>query len=182
MPNFRPCSTSQSCSQAPLCHYTLCTVSQSKLANLLFTFELQRRLTAAGATTLALAAHPGWTGTNLQQESPLLRALNPLFSMKPWQGALPTLFAATSAEATGGEYYGPNGRFGMRGFPVRVGTSSRAQSIEDAARLRSLSEVQTHARFLHGTVPSRPITPEYSPRGGRYAARDSGTTAAFIES
>ena len=127
---------------------------QSKLANLLFTFELQRRLTAAGATTLALAAHPGWTATNLQQESPLLRALNPLFSMKPWQGALPTLFAATSAEATGGEYYGPNGRFELRGFPARVDTSSRAQSIEDAARLWSVSEEQTHVRFVDVMVPS----------------------------
>ena len=66
---------------------------QSKLANLLFTYELQRRLEAAGADSQVLASHPGWTGTDLQRHSGLIRALNPLFSMKPWQGALPTLFA-----------------------------------------------------------------------------------------
>lgn len=116
---------------------------QSKLANLLFAFELQRRLTAAGSGTRSLAAHPGWTATNLQDESPLLRVLNPLIAMKPWQGALPTLFAATDPQAGGGDYFGPDGWFEMRGYPTRVGTSARAKSEDDASRLWQMSETLT---------------------------------------
>jgi NAD(P)-dependent dehydrogenase (short-subunit alcohol dehydrogenase family) len=124
----------------------MASYGQSKLANLLFTFELQRRLTATGSDTTSLAAHPGWTRTNLQDESPMLRILNPLVAMKPWQGALPTLFAATAPEAAGGEYYGPDGWGEMRGYPTRVGTSARAQSVEDATRLWKLSETLTGER------------------------------------
>jgi NAD(P)-dependent dehydrogenase (short-subunit alcohol dehydrogenase family) len=124
----------------------MASYAQSKLANLLFTFELQRRL-AAGAATQALAAHPGWTATNLQRETPLFRIFNRPLAMKPWQGALPTLYAATATEAKGGESYGPDGWFELRGFPRRVGTSERALSTEDAARLWRASETLTGVRF-----------------------------------
>ncbi len=120
---------------------------QSKLANLLFTFELQRRLEQAGAATAALAAHPGWTGTNLQRHSGAFRRLNPLFSMKPWQGALPTLYAATAPDALGGEYYGPDGMMEIRGYPTRVATNEAARDIEAATRLWSVSEDLTGVKL-----------------------------------
>ena len=119
---------------------------QSKLANLLFTFELQRRLEQVGAPTAALAAHPGWTGTNLQRHSGAIRRLNPVFSMKPWQGALPTLYAATAPDAEGGAYYGPDGLMELRGYPTRVATSDAALDFEAAERLWRVSEELTGVR------------------------------------
>jgi NAD(P)-dependent dehydrogenase (short-subunit alcohol dehydrogenase family) len=113
---------------------------QSKIANLLFTCELQRRLEEAGAETIAVAAHPGWTATNLQRTVGLFRALNPVFAMKPWQGALPTLYAATSEDVKGGEYYGPHGFYEMRGYPTRVGSNSESRDENVAARLWQVSE------------------------------------------
>jgi NAD(P)-dependent dehydrogenase (short-subunit alcohol dehydrogenase family) len=71
---------------------------QSKLANLLFAYELERRLARSGIGTFATAAHPGWTSTNLQRYASLFRALNPFFAMTAEQGALPTLYAATSSD------------------------------------------------------------------------------------
>src|SRR5258708_5786498 len=79
---------------------------QSKLANLLFTYELQRRLAAAGQSTLAVAAHPGWTATNLQQHASIIQRLNPIFAQTTDMGALPTLYAATAPDVQGGAYYG----------------------------------------------------------------------------
>lgn len=119
---------------------------QSKLANLLFTFELQRRLEARGQGVIATAAHPGWTGTDLQRHAWYMRLLNRLFAMSPAQGALPTLRAATAPDARGGEYYGPDGFQEMRGHPVRVGTTEAAKSVEDAARLWQVSEERTGVR------------------------------------
>lgn len=116
---------------------------QSKLANLLFTFELQRRLERVRAATVALAAHPGWTGTNLQRHSGAFRRLNPVFAMNPWQGALPTLYAATAPDAQGGEYYGPDGLMEIRGYPTRVATSDAALEVEVAERLWRVSEALT---------------------------------------
>ncbi len=121
---------------------------QSKLANLLFTFELHRTLEAAGADTIAVAAHPGWTSTDLQRHVGWIRMLNPLFGMKPDQGALPTLRAATAPDVLGGEYYGPRGWREMKGFPVRVGTIDAAKDPGDAARLWQISEQQTGIRFV----------------------------------
>lgn len=121
---------------------------QSKLANLLFMFELQRRLEAEGLDVTAVAAHPGWTGTDLQRNSWYIRPLNRLFAMTPAQGALPTLHAATAPDVRGGEYYGPDGLREMRGYPVRVGTTDAAQNTDDAARLWQLSEELTGVRYL----------------------------------
>ena len=88
--------------------------AQSKLANLLFMYELQRRFEAAGADTLAVAAHPGWTVTNLQVHWRMARMLNPIPGQKPEMGALPTLYAATAPDVQGGDYYGPGGWLELR--------------------------------------------------------------------
>lgn len=121
--------------------------AQSKLANLLFTFELDRRLSAAGADVTAAAAHPGWTVTNLQRHSRLIRLLNPIFGMNQAKGALPTLRAATAPDVRGGDYFGPGGFYEMRGYPERVGTSDAARSEEDAARLWAVSEKRTGVTY-----------------------------------
>jgi NAD(P)-dependent dehydrogenase (short-subunit alcohol dehydrogenase family) len=118
---------------------------QSKLANLLFTFELERRLRAAGASAIANASHPGYTRTNLQ-EGTAFKLLNPLIAQDPPDGALPSLFAATSQDAQGGEYYGPSHMFEMWGAPARVSASKRAQNADVAARLWEVSEQLTGAR------------------------------------
>ena len=120
---------------------------QSKLANLLFTYELQRRLEAAGVSTIATAAHPGWTATNLQRSSGLFQAMNPIFAMKPWQGALPTLYAATAEEVQGGEYVGPGGFMEMRGYPKKVQSNPASRNESVAARLWEVSEELTGVRF-----------------------------------
>jgi NAD(P)-dependent dehydrogenase (short-subunit alcohol dehydrogenase family) len=121
---------------------------QSKLANLLFTFELQRRLEAEGVDAIAVAAHPGWTGTDLQRNSWYIRPLNRLFAMTPAQGALPTLRAATAPDVNGGEYFGPHGFREMWGHPVRVGTTDAARDADDAVRLWRVSEELTGVRYL----------------------------------
>ena len=120
---------------------------QSKLANLLFTYELQRRFDAADAGSIAVAAHPGWTGTNLQRTAGLFRALNPVFAMKPWQGALPTLYAASSEKAGGGEYFGPDGFQEMRGYPRRVDSNGASHDEETARRLWAVSEELTGVEY-----------------------------------
>jgi NAD(P)-dependent dehydrogenase (short-subunit alcohol dehydrogenase family) len=114
--------------------------AQSKLANLLFTLELQRRLTEAGSRVRALAAHPGWAATNLQGRSGSrladsgMKLGNLLFAQSDEQGALPTLAAATR-DLPGGSYLGPDGFQEMRGFPTLVGRTAAAGDPELARRL-----------------------------------------------
>jgi len=120
---------------------------QSKLANLLFTYELQRKLMAAGQDTIVTAAHPGWTGTNLQQYSGLARFLNPFLAQKPAMGALPTLMAATDPTVNGGEYFGPGGFMEMRGYPKRVESNDRSHDEDVAAKLWAVSEEMTGVRY-----------------------------------
>ncbi len=120
---------------------------QSKLANLLFTYELQRRLEAAGLDVQAMAAHPGWTNTNLQDETAWIRWFNPIFAMPPHQGALPSLYGAVAEEAEGGAYYGPDGLLEWRGYPKRVQSNKASHDLEKAAGLWDLSERLTGVRF-----------------------------------
>ncbi len=122
--------------------------SQSKLANLLFTNELQRRLDKAGSAVTATAAHPGWTATNLQTHSGAAGFLNPIFGQEPPMGALPTLYAATASDVLPAGYYGPDGLFEMQGYPKQVGSSKAAQDTASAARLWTESEKLTGVSFL----------------------------------
>ncbi len=125
---------------------------QSKLANLLFTAELQRRLSAAGSTVLANAAHPGYAATNLQFHSGsrlqdlISSAGNHLFAQDEADGALPTLYAAV-AEIPGNSFAGPGGFMEQRGPAKLVGRSGAANDPETARRLWEVSEQLTGVRF-----------------------------------
>ncbi|MCP4446755.1 MAG: SDR family NAD(P)-dependent oxidoreductase [Myxococcales bacterium] len=128
-------------------YWRIASYGQSKRANLLFSFELNRRLRAAGARTIATAAHPGWTSTGLQRHIPGARLFNALVAMQPAQGALPTLRAATDLAARGADYFGPKGLTGTRGYPVIVGCASAAKDPASAAKLWLLSEDLTGQRM-----------------------------------
>jgi NAD(P)-dependent dehydrogenase (short-subunit alcohol dehydrogenase family) len=125
---------------------------QSKLANLLFTAELQRRLTAAGSTVRATAAHPGYAATNLQFHSgrrslDLLSALgNRLLAQDEAAGALPTLYAAL-AEIPGNSFAGPGRLLEQRGAPKLVGRTGAARDPDAARRLWDVSEALTGVGF-----------------------------------
>jgi NAD(P)-dependent dehydrogenase (short-subunit alcohol dehydrogenase family) len=130
---------------------------QSKLANLLFAFELARRAALADLDLTSVAAHPGYAATNLQlagaqMEGSGLKARfaelgNRLFAQSDTQGALPALYAATMPDVTGGEYFGPDGRTGMRGYPTRAGTNKAARDPELARRLWTASEELTGVTY-----------------------------------
>ena len=125
---------------------------QSKLANLLFTYELQRRLAAAGAGTSALAAHPGTALTGLTRYFPAAvdrayHALGQPIAQSARLGALPTLRAAADPAARGGEYYGPGSRFEVKGYPRRVSSSARSHDEQAQRRLWQESERLTGVRY-----------------------------------
>jgi NAD(P)-dependent dehydrogenase (short-subunit alcohol dehydrogenase family) len=128
---------------------------QSKLANLLFTSELQRRLTAAGSTVIATAAHPGYAATNLQFHSQrraldlLSRIGNRLLAQDEAGGALPTLYAAV-AEIPGDSFAGPGGFMEQRGPAKLVGRTDAAKDTDVARRLWDISEELTGVRFPLG--------------------------------
>jgi NAD(P)-dependent dehydrogenase (short-subunit alcohol dehydrogenase family) len=125
----------------------------SKLANLLFTLELDRRARAAGLPLVSVAAHPGYTATNLQFAAPPLldrlamRVLNVLVAQSADKGALTGLYAATVPGLPGGSYVGPGGAGEWRGSPQLVGMSKRAQDPETARRLWEVSESLTGVRY-----------------------------------
>ncbi len=125
---------------------------QSKLANLLFTYELQRKL-AAGANTIAVAAHPGWAATNLQKNSGLINFMNRFLAQSAAMGALPTLRAATDPDVRGGEYYGPGGRFGSVGYPKQVQSNGRSHDQAVAAKLWAISEEMTGVHYDFSLLP-----------------------------
>jgi NAD(P)-dependent dehydrogenase (short-subunit alcohol dehydrogenase family) len=125
---------------------------QSKLANLMFTYELQRRLARTGSTLIAVAAHPGGSNTELVRNSPVwLRALNsvfgPLFSQSASMGALPTLRAATDPTVLGGQYYGPDGFREVRGHPTLVESSVHSHDTDTQRRLWTASEDLTGVTY-----------------------------------
>ena len=136
---------------------------QSKLANLLFTFELQRRLTAAASGTIAVAAHPGWAATHLQTSGrgvtagpwfAITETANRLIAQSDAMGALPTIHAATSPDVIAGGYYGPDGPFEVRGLPTQVDANGRAKDAAVARQLWARSEELTGVPFdaLDGTA------------------------------
>ncbi|MGB3331477.1 MAG: SDR family NAD(P)-dependent oxidoreductase [Mycobacterium sp.] len=125
---------------------------QSKLANLMFTYELQRRLAAKRRSTIAVAAHPGTANTELTRHLPPLlrpadRLLTPLVVQSAAMGALPTLRAATDPEVTGGQYYGPSGIGEQRGYPKLVDASKQAHEVELQQRLWAVSQELTGITF-----------------------------------
>lgn len=124
---------------------------QAKLANLMFAYELQRRLAPHG-TTASIAAHPGVARTELMRNSPaVLRALfpvvAPLFTQSSERGALPTLRAATDPAALGGQYYGPAGPGGYRGRPQVVASTPQSYDVAIQRRLWAVSEELTAVKF-----------------------------------
>jgi NAD(P)-dependent dehydrogenase (short-subunit alcohol dehydrogenase family) len=119
----------------------------SKIANLYFTYELQRRLSENGDATLVTAAHPGWTSTDLQRNSGLASCLNRFFAQKPQAGAWPTLLAAVDEEAQGGDYYGPNSFFEITGNPRKVRSNQLSKDPDIAARLWAVSEDLTGVQY-----------------------------------
>lgn len=125
--------------------------AQSKLANLLFTYELQRRLVAAGAETAALASHPGASGTELMRHITFGPEVFTEAALKiaqsPAMGALPSLRAATDPAATGGQYYGPSGFGEFRGYPKVVRSSKQSHDVALQQRLWSVSEELTGVDF-----------------------------------
>jgi NAD(P)-dependent dehydrogenase (short-subunit alcohol dehydrogenase family) len=126
---------------------------QSKLANLLFALELDRRLRAAGSTIKSLAAHPGYAATNLQFAGPpavdaaVMKLGNALFAQNDEMGALPTLYAATEPGLEGGTFCGPDGFLEQRGHPKPVAPNSAARDQGVARRLWEVSEEMTGVRF-----------------------------------
>jgi NAD(P)-dependent dehydrogenase (short-subunit alcohol dehydrogenase family) len=137
---------------------------QSKLANLLFSYELDRRLRAASAPAMALASHPGVVRTNLFRTrsklnqaliSPRLRVINFWFAQSVQLGALPTLRAATDPSARGGEFYGPRRRFDT-GHPARVESSARSYDVAAQARLWAVSEQLTGVSYWIKAAPGLP--------------------------
>ena len=125
---------------------------QSKLANLMFTYELQRRLAAAQAQTQALAAHPGKARTELIRYLPAWMRWEDLVIEQPLgqsaaMGALATLRAAADPAARGGEYYGPSGRGELKGYPRLVASTERARDVEAQQRLWQESERLTGVSY-----------------------------------
>jgi NAD(P)-dependent dehydrogenase (short-subunit alcohol dehydrogenase family) len=127
---------------------------QSKLANLLFAYELQRRFESASVTdTISVACHPGYAATNLQYRGPqqegsklrmgLMKAANAVFGQSADKGALPLLYASTAPEVQGGEYYGPGGFLNMRGAPEKQSSNDASYDEHDAERLWERSEELT---------------------------------------
>jgi NAD(P)-dependent dehydrogenase (short-subunit alcohol dehydrogenase family) len=126
---------------------------QSKLANLLFAFELDRRLRAAGSSVRSIAAHPGYAATNLQSAAAptldrmLMKFTNLVMAQSAEMGALPTLYAATLPDLEGGAYVGPGGFMEQRGYPAKVTSNPASRDEEVARQLWSVSEQLTGVTF-----------------------------------
>ena len=130
---------------------------QSKLANLLFTLELQRRADAAGAKLLSVACHPGYAATNLQAVGPRMQGSsimeyltevgNKYLAQSAAMGAEPTEYAAVSPEVQGGDYIGPSGFAEQHGHPKKVGRSAAARDAASARKLWDVSEQLTDVHY-----------------------------------
>jgi NAD(P)-dependent dehydrogenase (short-subunit alcohol dehydrogenase family) len=126
---------------------------QSKLANLMFALELDRRLRAADAPVKSIAAHPGYAATNLQSSAPplldrlVMAVSNRLLAQSADMGALPSLYAATYPGLEGGSYIGPDGIAEQRGHPKLVAPSKAARNVPAARRLWAISEELTGVHY-----------------------------------
>ena len=134
---------------------------QSKLANLMFCFELQRRATAAGTALASMAAHPGYARTNLQFAAPpwyergVMAVTNLLLAQSAEMGALPTLYAATAEDLPGGSFAGPDGFMEQRGHPHLVTAAGRAYDEDSWRRLWEVSEELTGVRYEFAAAGAR---------------------------
>jgi NAD(P)-dependent dehydrogenase (short-subunit alcohol dehydrogenase family) len=145
--------------------------------DLLFAYELQRRLERAGATAISVAAHPGYASTNLQAVGPkesgnkvmalLMNLGNGVLGQSADDGALPQLYAATAPDVVGGAFYGPSRLMETRGAPKRVDSTSKSKDPELAARLWSVSEEMTGVGYA--ALTGSKAYPEEPRRGGRPA-------------
>lgn len=130
---------------------------QSKLANLLFTYELQRKLSATAANVISVACHPGYAATNLQTAGPRMEGATFMESLSEFanrvaaqsaaMGALPTLYAATAPDIRGGDYIGPDGVGELWGNPKKVQSNRRSHDTAAAAKLWEISEKLTGVRY-----------------------------------
>jgi NAD(P)-dependent dehydrogenase (short-subunit alcohol dehydrogenase family) len=126
---------------------------QSKLANAIFGLELDRRLRAAGSPVVSVLAHPGYSATNLQSTGPtgIMKAFlavgNRVLAQNAEQGALPTLYAATSPDVEGGQYYGPDGFREARGWPRQVKVIAEGRDPAVGRRLWQVSEELTGVEY-----------------------------------
>ncbi len=133
--------------------------ARSKLANLLFTYELQRYFEAAGSSAIAVAAHPGGSNTNLASHFEdrwyfrLLRPLLEVIVQSAEQGALPMLRAAADSQVKGSDYFGPDGFGEIKGAPVLVKANNNAQNEVNAKKLWEVSEQLTGVTFSSSTPP-----------------------------
>ncbi|SEP23997.1 NAD(P)-dependent dehydrogenase, short-chain alcohol dehydrogenase family [Halogranum amylolyticum] len=142
---------------------------QSKLANLLFAYELDRRLGAADVDVTSVAAHPGYAATNLQLRGPemegadlrerLMALTNNVVAQSAERGALPILYAATAADVRGGDYVGPDGLAEMRGYPTKVTSSDRSYDMQLADELWAVSEELTDVSYDFEALPNGRTTP-----------------------
>ncbi len=141
--------------------------SQSKLANLLFAYELERKLRATAVTAISVGTHPGYAATNLQGVGPimsgsrakqwLMKAANAIFAQSAEMGALPLLFAATEPTVNGCDYIGPSGTLGMRGYPAKVRSSPASYDETAAQRLWAVSEELTGVHYTALTKPQQAV-------------------------
>ena len=126
---------------------------RSKLANLLFTYELQRKYDAIQADALATAAHPGGSSTNLSRHVDdrwyfkVFRPLMEIMAQSAAMGALPTIRAAVDENAHGGDYFGPDGFMETRGYPVKVESNEASHNVNDARKLWEISEELTGVTY-----------------------------------
>jgi NAD(P)-dependent dehydrogenase (short-subunit alcohol dehydrogenase family) len=139
-------------------HYFRWTAyGQSKLANLLFALELDRRLRAAGSAVRSMAAHPGYAATNLQSAAApkvdvlFMKLSNLVIAQSADMGALPTLYAATYPHLEGGTFVGPDGLAEQRGHPQPVAPSAAGRDLDVASRLFDVSEELTGVSFELGS-------------------------------
>ena len=131
--------------------------SRSKMANLLFTYELQRKLEAIKADVISVAAHPGYSATNLQFVGPQLEGsafrarmagwMNNILAQSAYMGSLPNLYAGVAPDVQGGDYIGPAGLMEMRGYPTKVRSVESSYDRALAAKLWQVSEDLTNVHY-----------------------------------
>ena len=140
---------------------------QTKLANLLFGFELERRLRQAGARASSIVVHPGVSTTNIVKAGMgvtgglrvrIFSVLFPLIAQSEEQGSLPTLYGAVSPDAKGGHYYGPDGFMELKGYPVEVEAKPQAKDEAAAEKLWAISEQATGVKYVFAAPGAEKIS------------------------